>query len=91
LACEAAGLVALSGRLDPEDLHEVTTVCHRCCADIIERYHGYVANYLADGVLAYFGFPRADEHDADRAIRAALALSYPMEQVPTRRAKCSGG
>ena len=45
LACDVAGLGALSSRLDLEDLCEMTTACHRCCMDIIERYHGYVANY----------------------------------------------
>ena len=83
LACEAANSAVLSGRLDPEDLHEVTTASHRCCADIIERYHGYVANYSADGMLAYFGFPQADEHDADRAIRAALALVEALPKLRT--------
>ena len=74
-----AGLGELSSCLDLEDLCEVTTACHRCCTDIIERYHGYVANYAADGVLAYFGYPQADEHDAERAIQAGLAL---IEAVP---------
>ena len=70
LACDVAGLGEPSICLDLEDLCEMTTACHRCCMDIIERYHGYVANYAADGVLAYFGYPQADEHDAERAIRA---------------------
>ena len=79
VACDVAGLAVLSARLDLEDLCEVTTACHRCCTDIIERYHGYVANYSTDGVLAYFGYPQADEHDAERAIQAGLAL---VEAVP---------
>ncbi len=79
LACDVAGLGEPSICLDLEDLCEMTTACHRCCMDIIERYHGYVANYAADGVLAYFGYPQADEHDAERAIRAGLAL---IEAVP---------
>ena len=79
MACDVVGLAALSARLDLEDLCEVTTAWHRRCADIIERYHGYVANYSTDGVLAYFGYPQADEHDAERAIQVSLAL---VEAVP---------
>ena len=79
LACDVADLGVLSARLDLEELCEVTTACYRCCIDIIERYHGYVANCAADGVLAYFGYPQADEHDAERAIRAGLEL---IEAVP---------
>ena len=79
MACDVAGLTVLTARLDLENLREVTTACHRRLTEIIERYHGHVANYSADGVLAYFGYPQADEHDAERAIRAGLAL---VEAVP---------
>ena len=81
VACDVVGLAVLSAHLDLEDLREVTTACHRCCTDIIEQYHGYVANYSVDGILAYFGYPQADEHDAERAIRAGLALA---EEMPKR-------
>jgi class 3 adenylate cyclase/tetratricopeptide (TPR) repeat protein len=74
MICDVVGLAALSNRLDPEDLREVTTTCHRCCKDIIEHYHGYVSSYATDGLLAYFGYPQADEHDGERAVRAGLAL-----------------
>jgi class 3 adenylate cyclase/DNA-binding winged helix-turn-helix (wHTH) protein/predicted ATPase len=74
MACELVGLAALSTRLDPEDLHTVTAAAYRYCTAIIERYHGYVARYLNDGVLAYFGYPGADEDDAEHAVRAGLAL-----------------
>jgi DNA-binding winged helix-turn-helix (wHTH) protein len=83
MACDVADLGMLSGRLDLEDLCEVTTACHRYCMDIIERYHGHVANYAADGVLAYFGYPQADEHDAERAIRAGLALIEAVPELTT--------
>ena len=83
MACDVVGLAALSARLDLEDLCEVTTACHRRCADIIERYHGYVANYSTDGVLAYFGYPQADEHDAERAIQVSLALVEAMPKLTT--------
>jgi DNA-binding winged helix-turn-helix (wHTH) protein/class 3 adenylate cyclase len=83
VVCDVAGLAVLSDRLDLEDLREVTTACHRCCTDIIERYHGYVANYSPDGILAYFGYPQADEHDAERAIQAGLALAGEMPKRAT--------
>ncbi len=83
MACDVAGLTAPAARLDLEDLREMTTTCHRCCNDIIERFHGYVASYSTGGVLAYFGYPRADEHDADRAIRAGLALVGEIPKLVT--------
>jgi class 3 adenylate cyclase len=72
--CDLVGSTALSARLDPEDLRAVIGTYHRCVAAEIERAGGFVARYLGDGVLAYFGYPRADEHDAERAVRAGLAL-----------------
>ena len=74
MICDVVGLAALSNRLDLEDLREVTTTCHRFCKDIIEHYHGYVSSYATDGLMAYFGYPQADEHDGERAVRAGLAL-----------------
>jgi class 3 adenylate cyclase len=64
LFCELVGSTALSARLDPEDLRAVIGAYHRCVAAVIERAGGFVAKYMGDGVLAYFGYPRADEHDA---------------------------
>jgi class 3 adenylate cyclase/tetratricopeptide (TPR) repeat protein len=72
--CDLVGSTALSARLDPEDLRAVIGVYHRCSARVIEGAGGFVAKYMGDGVLAYFGYPRADEHDAERAVRAGLAL-----------------
>jgi class 3 adenylate cyclase/tetratricopeptide (TPR) repeat protein len=72
--CDLVGSTALSARLDPEDLRAVIGAYHRCAAAVIERAGGFVAKYMGDGVLAYFGYPRADEHDAERAVRAGLAL-----------------
>jgi class 3 adenylate cyclase len=74
LFCDLVGSTALSRRLDPEDLRAVIGTYHRCAAGVIERTGGFVAKYMGDGVLAYFGYPRADEHDAERAVRAGLAL-----------------
>ncbi len=79
MLCDLVGSTALSARLDPEDLRGVIGAYHRCCADLVERTGGFVAKYMGDGVLAYFGYPQAHEHDAERAVRAGLAL---VEAVP---------
>jgi class 3 adenylate cyclase/tetratricopeptide (TPR) repeat protein len=71
---DLVGSTALSTRLDPEDLREIIGAYHRCCAEQIEKFGGFVARYMGDGVLAYFGYPRADEDDAERAVCAGLAL-----------------
>ena len=73
--CDLVGSTALSARLDPEDLRDVIGSYHRCCADAIGRAGGFVAKYMGDGVLAYFGYPAAHEDDAERAVRAGLGLT----------------
>jgi class 3 adenylate cyclase len=70
--CDLVGSTALSARLDPEDLRSTISDYHRCCTEIVERNGGFVAKYVGDGVLAYFGYPQAREHDAERAVRAGL-------------------
>jgi class 3 adenylate cyclase/tetratricopeptide (TPR) repeat protein len=77
--CDLVGSTALSARLDPEDLRGIIGAYHRCCTEWIERNGGFVAKYMGDGVLAYFGYPQAHEHDAERAVRAGLGL---VEAVP---------
>src|SRR5215472_14015023 len=77
--CDLVGSTALSARLDPEDLRSIIGTYHRCCAEIISKAGGFVAKYMGDGVLAYFGYPQAHEHDAERAVRAGLAL---IEAIP---------
>src|SRR6202048_3465697 len=77
--CDLVGSTALSVRLDPEDLRAIINAYHRCCAELVERHGGFIAKYIGDGVLAYFGYPRAHEHDAERAIRTGLSL---VEAVP---------
>jgi hypothetical protein len=72
--CDLVGSTAIATRLDPEDLRAVIGAYHRCVAAVIERAGGFVAKYMGDGVLAYFGYPRADEDDAERAVRSGLAL-----------------
>jgi class 3 adenylate cyclase/tetratricopeptide (TPR) repeat protein len=81
--CDLVGSTALSARLDPEDLRAVIGAYHRCVAGVIERAGGFVAKYMGDGVLAYFGYPRADEHDAERAVRAGLALVEAVAGLDT--------
>src|SRR4051812_23142969 len=70
--CDLVGSTSLSSRLDPEDLREVIAAYHRAVADIVAGYDGFVAKYMGDGVLVYFGYPRAHEDDAERAVRAGL-------------------
>jgi class 3 adenylate cyclase len=72
--CDLVGSTGLSARLDPEDLREVIAAYHRAVADVVKSFDGFVAKYMGDGVLAYFGYPRAHEDDAERAIRAGLGV-----------------
>jgi predicted ATPase/class 3 adenylate cyclase len=72
--CDLVGSTALASELDPEDLREVISAFHRCVAVTVRRYDGFVAKYMGDGVLVYFGYPHAHEHDAEQAVRAGLAL-----------------
>ena len=72
--CDLVGSTALSARLDPEDMREIVSAYHHRCADVIGKSGGFVAKYMGDGVLAYFGYPQAHEDDAERAVRCGLAL-----------------
>jgi class 3 adenylate cyclase/tetratricopeptide (TPR) repeat protein len=72
--CDLVGSTALSARFDPEDLREVIGAYHRCVADAVARFAGFVAKYMGDGVLVYFGYPEAHEDDAERAVWAGLGL-----------------
>ena len=74
MLCDLVGSTALSAKLDPEDLRAIIGAYHRCCAEVITKSGGFVAKYMGDGVLAYFGYPQAHEEDAERAVRAGLAL-----------------
>ena len=65
--CDLVGSTALSVKLDPEDLRGVIAGYHRCCTELVERDGGFVARYMGDGVLIYFGYPQAREHDAEQA------------------------
>src|SRR6516162_2585892 len=70
--CDLVGSTALASRLDPEDMREVLSAYHECVAETTAQYVGFVARYMGDGVLVYFGYPQAHEDDAERAVRAGL-------------------
>jgi len=72
--CDLVGSTELSSRLDPEDLREVIGAYQRAVADVVRSLDGFVAKYMGDGVLIYFGYPRAHEDDAERAVRAGLGV-----------------
>jgi class 3 adenylate cyclase/tetratricopeptide (TPR) repeat protein len=71
---DLVGSTALSARMDPEDLRGVISAYQKCVAETVRRFDGFVAKYMGDGVLVYFGYPQAHEDDAERAVRAGLAL-----------------
>jgi class 3 adenylate cyclase len=71
---DLVGSTALSARMDPEDLREVISAYQKCVAETVQRFGGFVAKYMGDGVLIYFGYPHAHEDDAERAVRAGLEL-----------------
>ncbi len=81
--CDLVGSTALSLRLDLEDLRDVIAAYHAGVAETISRHGGFVAKYMGDGVLVYFGFPQAHEHDAERAVRAGLDLVQAVGRLST--------
>jgi class 3 adenylate cyclase len=81
---DLVGSTALATKLDPEDLRSVIGAYHKCVAETVARFEGFVAKYMGDGVLVYFGYPQAHEDDAERAVRAALTL---IEAVGKLRAQ----
>jgi predicted ATPase/class 3 adenylate cyclase len=82
--CDLVGSTALSARLDPEEMWRVIASYHACISEVIGRYQGMIARYMGDGVLAYFGYPRAQEDDAEQAVRAALALVDAVANLQTK-------
>ena len=83
---DLVGSTALSARMDPEDLREVISAYHKCAAETVRRFGGFVSQYLGDGVLVYFGYPQAHEDDAERAVRAGLELVAAVTALRTRAA-----
>src|SRR5262252_1620433 len=84
---DLVGSTELSACLDPEDLREVIAGYHRAVADAVRSFEGFVAKYMGDGVLAYFGYPRAHEDDAERAIRAGLGVVDAVDRLDVRSVK----
>ncbi len=82
--CDLVGSTALSGSLDPERLREVLRAYQAACASVIDRYDGHIAKYIGDGLLAYFGIPRAHEDDAQRAVSAGLGIIDSMAGLSQR-------
>src|SRR5438445_9970134 len=80
---DLVGSTALSTRMDPEDLREVISAYQKCVAETVRRFGGFVARYLGDGVLVYFGYPHAHEDDAERAVRAGLELITAVAGLKT--------
>src|SRR6516165_4468946 len=80
---DLVGSTALSARMDPEDLREVISAYQKCVAATVERFGGFVANYMGDGVLVYFGYPRAHEDDAERTVQAGLELIAAVTALKT--------
>jgi class 3 adenylate cyclase len=83
---DLVGSTALSARMDPEDLREVISGYQKCVARTVERFGGFVAKYMGDGVLIYFGYPRAHEDDAERALRSGLELVAAVSALKSRAA-----
>ena len=80
---DLVGSTALSARMDPEDLREVISAYQKCVAETVQRFGGFVAKYMGDGVLIYFGYPQAHEDDAERAVRAGLELVAAVGDLKT--------
>ena len=83
---DLVGSTALSARMDPEDLREVISAYQKCVAETVGRFGGFVAKYMGDGVLVYFGYPQAHEDDAERAVRAGLELVAAVTGLKTHAA-----
>ena len=85
--CDLVGSTALSTRFDPEDLRELIAAYHRAVTEVVAGFDGFVAKYMGDGVLVYFGYPRAHEDDAERAVRAGLASIAAVGRLNVGTAK----
>jgi class 3 adenylate cyclase len=81
--CDLVGSTALSEKLDPEELRSLLHAYRNLCGDVIARYDGFVARYVGDGILTYFGWPTAHEDDAERAVRTALEIVQTVKRAST--------
>jgi class 3 adenylate cyclase len=82
--CDLVGSTAMSARLDPEDMREIIGTYQDACSGVVARYDGFIARFMGDGILAYFGFPRAHEDDAARAVHAGLEIAEVVSGLQTR-------
>src|SRR5262249_52002934 len=82
--CDLVDSTRLSSQLDPEDWRHVVREYQRVCADVIQRYDGYIAQLLGDGLLVYLGYPHAHEDDAQRAVRAGLGMLAALGDLNSR-------
>src|SRR5262249_20379707 len=87
MICDLVGSTALSTRLDPEDMNAVIDAYHAACARIMLPYDGFIGEFRGDGILAYFGYPRAHEDDAERTVRAGLDIIAAVARLETRAAE----
>jgi class 3 adenylate cyclase len=87
MICDLVGSTALSARLDPEDMRAVIDAYHAACARITRTYDGFLAEFRGDGILAYFGYPRAHEDDAESTVRAGLDIIAAVARLETRAAE----
>ena len=85
--CDLVGSTALSAQLDPEDYRDVVAAYHRAVSDAVKSLDGFVAKYMGDGVLAYFGYPRAHEDDAERTVRAGLGVVDAVARLDVKSVK----
>ena len=83
MICDLVGSTALSARLDPEDMNAVMDAYHAACARIMLTYDGFIGDFRGDGILAYFGYPRAHEDDAERTVRAGLDIIAAVARLET--------
>lgn len=82
--CDLADSTKMSEQFDPEDLGVIMRAYQNCCAEIISRYEGYIARYMGDGILVYFGFPLAHEDDAERALHSGLEICDSVAELAPR-------
>ena len=90
LFCDLVDSTRLASRLDPEDFRDIVRAYHQTCTAVIERFDGYVAQYLGAGLLVYFGYPVAHEDDAQRAVRTGLGILRAIDPLNTRLTLSSG-
>src|SRR2546421_11758102 len=84
MLCDLYDTTTVAGHLDYEDLRELVRAYHQTCATVIHQYDGYIAQYLGDGLLVYFGYPLAHEDDAQRAVRAGLGILHALDPLNAR-------